>query len=198
MMLLRISKRIVSEWSKSEIIMMEYEEAYIYGVQLLLSTLINISFIALISTVVGCSYAWIPFLVGFIPIRVTAGGYHAKTPLLCSTVFCGTYSIGIVLLEAVNDTALIPVCLFNSITAIVIVYLYSPLPAHNKPLSKIEMENKRTISIAIVSVLFLAMVISVTLKAGVGVMSYISLGEMAATIFCYVAKLVQHSSKIVH
>ena len=197
-MLLRISKRIVSEWSKSEIIMMEYEEAYIYGVQLLLSTLINISFIALISTVVGCSYAWIPFLVGFIPIRVTAGGYHAKTPLLCSTVFCGTYSIGIVLLEAVNDTALIPVCLFNSITAIVIVYLYSPLPAHNKPLSKIEMENKRTISIAIVSVLFLAMVISVTLKAGVGVMSYISLGEMAATIFCYVAKLVQHSSKIVH
>lgn len=196
-MLLRISKRIVSEWSKSEIIMMEYEEAYIYGVQLLLSTLINISFIALISTVVGCSYAWIPFLVGFIPIRVTAGGYHAKTPLLCSTVFCGTYSIGIMLLGTINDTGLIPVCLFNSITAIVIVYLYSPLPAHNKPMSKIEMENKRTISIAIVSVLFLAMVISATLKAGVGVMSYVSLGEMAATIFCYVAKLVQHSSKIV-
>lgn len=198
MMLLRISKRIVSGWSKTEIIMMEYEEAYVYGVQLLLSTLINVSCIALISTVVGCSYAWIPFLLGFIPIRVTAGGYHAKTPLLCSTVFCGTYSIGIVFLEAINDTALIPVCLFNSIIAIVIVYLYSPLPAHNKPLSKIEMENKRTISIAIVSVLFLAMVISSTLKAGVGVMSYVSLGEMAATIFCYVAKLVQHSSKIVH
>lgn len=198
MMLLRISKRIVSGWSKSEIIMMEYEEAYVYGVQLLLSTLINISCIALISTVVGCSYAWIPFLLGFIPIRVTAGGYHAKTPLLCSAVFCGTYSIGIMLLGTINDTGLIPVCLLNSITAIVIVYLYSPLPAHNKPLSQIEMENKRTLSIAIVSVLFLAMAISCSLKVGVGIMSYISLGELAATIFCYVAKLVQRSTKIVH
>lgn len=197
-MLLRISKRIVSGWSKSEIIMMEYEEAYVYGVQLLLSTLINIFCIALISTAAGCSYAWIPFLLGFVPIRVTAGGYHAKTPLLCSTVFCGTYSIGIVLLEAINDTALMPVCLLNSIAAIVIVYLYSPLPAHNKPLSKMEMEKKRTLSIAIVSVLFLVMVISATLKVGVGVMSYVSLGELAATIFCYVAKLLKHKGKMVH
>lgn len=172
--------------------MNEYEEAYVYGVQLLLSTLINISCIALISTVVGCSYAWIPFLAGFIPIRVTAGGYHAKTPLLCSTVFCGTYSIGIVLLEAINDTALIPVCLLNSIAAIVIVYLYSPLPAHNKPLSKTEMEKKRRLSIVIVSVLFLLMVISVTLKVGVKVMFYVSLGELVAATLCYVAKLLQH------
>lgn len=198
MMLLRISKRIVSGWSKSEIIMMEYEEAYVYGVQLLLSTLINISCIALISTVVGCSFAWIPFLLGFTPIRVTAGGYHAKTPLLCSAVFFGTYSIGIMLLGMINDAGLIPVCLFNSITAIVIVYLYSPLPAHNKPLSQMEMENKRTLSIVIVSVLFLAMVISATLKVGVGVMSYVSFGELVAAILCYVAKLLQHKGKMMH
>lgn len=197
-MLLRISKRIVSGWSKSEIIMTEYEEVYIYGVQLLLSTLINISCIALISTAARCSYVWIPFLLGFIPIRITAGGYHAKTPLLCSIVFCGTYCIGLVMLEAINDAALIPICLLNSIMAIIIVYLYSPLPAHNKPLSQKEMEKKRTLSIAIVSVLFLVLVISCSLKVGVGVMSYVSLGELAATIFCYVAKIVQHSRKIVH
>lgn len=197
-MLLRISKRIVSEWSKSEIIMTEYEEAYIYGVQLLLSTLINISCIALISAVAGYSYVWIPFLLGFIPIRITAGGYHAKTPLLCSIIFCGTYCIGLVMLEAIHDTALIPVCLLNSIMAITVVYLYSPLPAHNKPLSQKEMERKRTLSILIVSVLFLSMVVSCSLKIGVEVMSYVSLGELAATIFCYVAKIVQHSSKIVY
>lgn len=197
-MLLRISKRIVSVWGKSEIIMTEYEEAYIYGVQLLLSTLINISCIALISTAAGYSYVWIPFLLGFIPIRITAGGYHAKTPLLCSIVFCGTYCIGFVMLEAINDTVLVPVCLLNSIMAVVVVYLYSPLPAHNKPLSQKEMERKRTLSISIVSVLFLAMVVSCSLKVGVGVMSYVSLGELSATIFCYVAKLMQRSSKIVH
>lgn len=191
-MLLQLSKRIVSGWSNSEIIMKEHEGAYVYGVQLLLSTLINISCIALISTAVGCSFAWIPFLLGFIPIRVTAGGYHAKTPLLCSIIFCGMYSIGIVLLEAINDAALIPVCLLNSIAAIVIVYLYSPLPAQNKPLVQAERGKKRDLSIAIVFVLFLIMVVSVTLKVALEIVVYISLGELAATILCIWAKFIRN------
>lgn len=194
-MLLQLSKSIVSVWSKEGIVAVDHEEAYVYGVQLLLSTLGNIFCIALISTAAGCSFVWIPFLFGFVPIRVTAGGYHAKTPLQCSLVFCGIYSIGVLLMEEINGIALIPVCLLNSIAAILAVYLLSPIPAHNKPLSQTEGEKKRRISITIVSVLFLAMVVSVTVETGLEIMSYVSLGELAATILCIVAKLFQHKEK---
>lgn len=196
MMLLRISKRIVSGWSNSEIIMMKYEEAYVYGVQLLLSTLINISCISVISTAVGCSYAWIPFLLGFIPIRVTAGGYHAKTPFLCSIVFCGSYCIGVLLIKSAYDTAQIVICIFNSIVAILVVYLISPIPASNKPLLSREKKNKRTLSLYTISILLVFSVILLHLQVAQSFTIYLTFGEITSAFFLILGKFSCHQEKV--
>ena len=189
-MLLRISKRIVSGWNESGITMREYEEAYVYGVQLLLSTLINTSCIALISTVVGCPYAWIPFLVGFIPIRVTAGGYHAKTPLLCSVVFCSSYCIGLLLIESAYDTAQIMICIVNSIVAMLVVYLISPIPASNKPLLSREKKKKRALSLCTTSILLLISVILLHLQVAQSFTIYLTYGEITSAFFLILGKLL--------
>lgn len=89
-MLYRISQRIVRTWQSEQIIPSESSEAYVYGVQLLLSTLVNIFCIAVVSVLAALPLAWIPFLVGFVPLRVSAGGFHAKTPLRCFITFSVT------------------------------------------------------------------------------------------------------------
>lgn len=188
-MLFRISQRIVSVWSNEQIIPNGCEEAYIYGVQLLLSTVLNVLCIAVISFFAGKPFAWIPFLVGFVPIRITAGGFHAKTPFRCFSFFCVLYSACMLLLNVVNDNLTIPWIIINSLIAMLVVYMYSPLPAANKPLSVAEMEHKRMLSFTMVALLLLLKIMILTCyKVAMDMVLYLSLGEMLASTFCVIAK----------
>lgn len=188
-MLFRISQRIVSVWSNEQIIQNGSEEAYVYGVQLLLSTVMNVLCIAVISVFAGKPFAWIPFLTGFIPIRITAGGFHAKTPFRCFSIFCVSYSACILLLNVVNDNLTIPWIIINSLIVMLVVYRYSPLPAANKPLSALEMKQKRMLSFMMVALLLLLKIVILTcFKVVADMVLYLSLGEMLASTFCVIAK----------
>ena len=71
-------------------------------VQLLLSTLLNVCVISIISKIVGRPFSWIFYLNGFIPVRITAGAFHAKTPLTCSSLFCGSFFACLLLLNIIT------------------------------------------------------------------------------------------------
>lgn len=187
-MLFRLSEKIVLAWSDERLIEKGSEEAYVYGVQLLLSTLLNTIVIAVISAIADRTFAWIFFLVGFVPIRITAGGFHAKTPFRCSTLFCGSYFLCILLLNVTKDDIHTSVIIINSLVAMLVVYLYSPLPASNKPMSEEGLERKRVLSLAVTASLLLIIVISIQLQVAFRVALYISFGEMVASIFCFAAK----------
>ncbi len=66
---------------------------YAYGLELLFSSLGGVVALIIISTVCGKPFLWIPYLAGFIPLRLSGGGYHAKTHFRCvftfKYVFCG-------------------------------------------------------------------------------------------------------------
>ena len=72
---------------KNDIISYQDEKVYIYGFELLYSFSINILCILLWSTILGCVASVFTFLLFFVPIRIVAGGYHAKTYGSC---FFGT------------------------------------------------------------------------------------------------------------
>lgn len=66
------------------------EKIYIYGFELLLSSVIGIMVLMMISITRGTAFAWLSYLLGFIPVRITGGGYHAS--LFCNLLFRkGTY-----------------------------------------------------------------------------------------------------------
>lgn len=123
-MLLQISHRIVSAWSRRNIIPKGSAEAYIYGVQLLLSTVINVCCIALLSYCMGHPFSWIPFLIGFVPLRITGGGFHAKTPSKCTLSFCGSYFICMIFLNTVSRQGMHLAVLINSILTIITLYFF--------------------------------------------------------------------------
>lgn len=188
-MLLRISQEIVSSWCRSGIIPSNTKDAYVYGVQLLLSTTVNIIIIAIISCISHKPLAWIFFLIGFIPLRITAGGFHAKTPLRCMVSFCGIYTICMIASLFLQGNMLNVAILFNSTVTIMTVYAFSPVPASNKPLSEYEKKRNRARSFAVLATLLLVIMVAIHLCNASIFALYVSLGEISASIFLCIVRV---------
>lgn len=188
-MLYRLSQGIVCTWQKEQIIPNGSSETYVYGVQLLLSTLINICCIIIVSALAALPFAWIPFLVGFVPLRVSAGGFHAKTPLRCFITFCGTYLFFVIVVLHLHDSGIKLAILINSIVTVFTVYLFSPIPAPNKPLSYEEVPRKRMLSIVITSALLLISLSSIKFNILLSFTLYMTFGELVASVFLLASKI---------
>lgn len=77
---------------KRGVIQDNHRKIYVYGFELFLSTLLCIISILSIGVVSGYLSSSVVFLLFFMPIRMVAGGYHAKTYKAC---FILTNSIAI-------------------------------------------------------------------------------------------------------
>lgn len=192
-MLIRISQNIVSFWIKEKIIEQGNEEAYVYGMQLLFSTVINVLIIAIISVLTNRPIAWVHYLVGFVPIRITAGGFHAKTPLLCSMLFSSSYMVCIFFLWCVKSNFICPWIITNCILSFGILYLYSPQPVSNKPMAHSELEKNRRISLIISIVILGLLYVSIQLRFSLVTSLCISIGELIASLFCAFAGKQKYS-----
>ena len=166
-------------------------DVYAYGFELMISTAVNIACVIVISVLFSAPLSWIFFLLPFIPLRMTAGGYHAKTHLGCCAVFCVAYTA--LLLPAVFLTASMTPALLTGISALnlIAVLLLSPMAAAGKPLDeKSRAANRRR------SVLFAAAALAVTavsFLAGPGLMRlfiHFAMGQAGAAVSLVVAKIV--------
>lgn len=81
-MLLGISEYLTYYFLKNKIIDKDKTDIFIYGFQLLLSTISSIVSILILSSFINILYG-IVFLLFFMPIRFCAGGYHANTYNKC-------------------------------------------------------------------------------------------------------------------
>lgn len=80
------------------IISAEQENIYIYGFELILSFLSSIIFIVIWSSLFGHLDVAFAFLLFFIPVRITSGGYHASTYKSCF-ILTNTITFGSVMLS---------------------------------------------------------------------------------------------------
>lgn len=122
---------------------------YAYGLELLLAAILNILLIILVAFFLHFPYAWIFFLSAFIPLRVTAGGYHAGTHFRCTVVclvaFILTIALATYILDTYRPVVSIISCLFNLATIICL----SPVQAVQKPLTPNERRINRKRSLAL-------------------------------------------------
>ena len=123
MMLVRIVKRMVQFFYENNVIKKDDMEIYEYGLELLLSSILQIIAVLLISVVVGKLLVTIMFLLAFCTLRTFAGGYHAETHFRCFIILLFVYSI-----------------------------FLAPIDSENKPLTSDEKNRYRKISISIIFV----------------------------------------------
>lgn len=165
-------------------------DVYAYGLELLLSTALNVLLVIILSILFSEPMAWLFFLLPFIPLRLASGGYHAKSHLACGLMFTVGYTALMLagILTAGLVTPLILICV--SAGCLVVVLLLAPVQSSNKPLD--EQEKRRNRRRSLVLSIVCLMVASASLFVGPGLMMMITffvLGQLGAAILLLVAKI---------
>ena len=113
----------------------EKNKIYAYGMELVLSGLVNVLSVLLISILLFHPVDGLIFLVAFIPLRTTAGGYHANSHLSCNLVFLGTFIVLEALGYWLQKYCTIPLYLATAVISLVTLLILPPSEAKNKPLT---------------------------------------------------------------
>ena len=137
----------------------QLRELYIYGIELLCSSIICIIIVSIIGFSFGKSIqAWL-FFLEFIALRQVTGDYHANTYLKCNLSFLAVI-IGVLLFAefcAIDSIIYLIIGYFN----IAVLLICSPIEHDNKPLKSKKKYLYRWISIIISTIVyFLAVHIS--------------------------------------
>ena len=147
-LLARLAGKIVNNLVHSGVIKEEDAEIYIYGINQILTSVLNVSSALIIGLIFGVFPEIAVFMAAYIPLRSFAGGYHAKTPLSCyvfSVIMLIVVSIGLKYLH-LADWVYYAVL----VAATLVVLVLFPVEDRNKPLDEIEQKvyKRRTILIA--------------------------------------------------
>lgn len=103
-----------------------------YGLELFFSSLAGVVVLIFLSTVQGNPHLWIPYLAGFVPLRLSGGGYHAKTHFRCIFTFSLLYLLALIIGQSFPVPAAVwPVL---GLINLAVIFLFSPVAASNKPL----------------------------------------------------------------
>lgn len=73
-----LSQKSVRLFCEQKVIDEAKADAYVYGYELLISSVVSILLVILIAAVCGDVRYALSFLIGFIPQRIYIGGYHMK------------------------------------------------------------------------------------------------------------------------
>lgn len=120
-----------------------------YGTELIVASIIGILMIQVVSLILHIPVAWFFFLAGFVPLRLTAGGYHASTHFRCYAFFTSMFAFCLVIETKLSGTLQpVLVSLFSS----GLILSMSPIEAVNKPLKAQQRKRNRRYSFVILGI----------------------------------------------
>ena len=146
-MLQKISQNISLSFVTKKIIKANQTHIFAYGFEILLSSIAGILALVLVSLMHSQPFLWIPYMLGFVPLRLSGGGYHAKTHLSCLLFFTILYGVTVIFLQVVPPNT--QIYLFSVITNLLILLLFAPVAARNNPLREEQYISNRRKSIFI-------------------------------------------------
>lgn len=130
-----IAAFLVKQWSLHNVITELDKAAYLYGLELLISSFLNILILFGISIALGHPCMFIPYILAFIPLRLSAGGYHARSHLTCILLNSALFLLSSIISLNISKSAAVPASMIESFFSLIIIPLISPISARNKPLT---------------------------------------------------------------
>lgn len=131
-------------------------DVYQYGIEIFISSFLNIFLILMIGVLFNSVLESIVFLLCFVPLRLVAGGWHASTYFMCNAVFCICFTFVLLLSNlslGINSFWLVLTILAVSFFPVAI---FCPVENPNKPV-----RNKRKMKLFSISFYFLFSVICI-------------------------------------
>ncbi len=187
-----ISRSLAKRWAVCGVIKESDIETYQYGLELIISSGINLLIMIGISFAFGQPLVVVPYLIGFIPQRIFAGGYHAKSHLFCILFNTFVYSISCLVALNIEESAAILSSVIESCLSFALVFLFAPAPAKNKPLNIEEKKRNRTITLIISGLsLVLCIALYYSYLLGSTFCNMIFCGQLMATVLLLIGKSVE-------
>ena len=160
-----LSLKIVTQLEKRGHLTGEDKEILVYGFFSFIFNCYCFSLCVIIGSFYKLTLEAVNFFFAFLFIRRYAGGYHAKKEWMC--LFLSSIGIFLSLLAIhyiEHFVWLKNICFILSLLSGIVICLFSPLEAENKPLSRDEKKKYRVYSIIRVSITVIAIIIFVGLK----------------------------------
>jgi len=154
------SVRVIDHLAENGTINPDDKELYSYGLHQGILMIANLLTTMAIGIVFGMLWQSVIFMAAYMPLRSFAGGYHARTQLLCYI-----YSI-ILTITVLSAIKYIPwtslYCLITTIVACTVIMFLAPIEDKNKPLDSVEVlvYKKRTTYILCVEIIMILVLLA--------------------------------------
>lgn len=170
-MICKMSTQILTFISKYITITPEMKDIYQYGIDITISSILNVMLVLLCSLSVSDIFAGLIYLFIFIFLRSFTGGFHATTYFRCNFTIIITFLITFVLYKTVTFYEVpIFVCGAVIIVNLIPIILFSPVPNKHKSLTDEQKKRSYILSILIAFALSLIGLTLFILAIPIGVM----------------------------
>lgn len=158
-----------------------------YGLDIFMSSVLEIVSILIISAIVGNFLSTILFFAAFIPLRIYSGGYHADTKIKCYIVSLCTYIIFSTIMYVLGKNAYAVVNGLTGIFSLLLVLLVAPIIHKNKSVNEVERKYYRQCSVCICSAETIIILLLTMIFPKCQFIFALALGQAAVTLSMIVA-----------
>lgn len=185
----KISQNLSKALVQNNIIASDLEKQCQYGLELMLSSIIEILFIIALSPFFGNFVQTLIFFIGFIPLRIYSGGYHADTQLRCFSILVVIYILFTILLRILPVESYQYIIYGTTIFTIIIVSAMAPLAHSRKNMNDKEIKAFRKIAMDICFFeAALVILCSMIFKNNIYILSFV-FGQISVTISMVAAEM---------
>lgn len=149
-----LSDNITNYFYNNDIISEEDKEIYVYGLEIIISSLIGMLLIIGIGICLNKIVYSIIFLSTFVPIRMYTGGYHANSYIQCNLTFVSIYlvTLGIIMIVPSNYIGITSTVMI--LMTIYIIFKYAPIDNEHKRLTIEEKKKHKKVALIILFIYY--------------------------------------------
>lgn len=173
----------------------DYEvEYYRYGIEVALSSLLNLAIIIIIGIISMHIIESLIFLIVFIFVRQVTGGYHADTYFKCNLYLCLSFVLLLISYDFFSNNNNVYLVTAINIVSLLIISIFSPVENKNKPIAK---ANRKGLKIKSIVFSIIISIISIILHCkSIKYGSILPLILLLISMLIIVAKLKERRERI--
>ena len=162
---------------------------YSYGLELLFLSILELVSILLLAFFLGNFIETLLLLTAFCPLRLYAGGNHAKTRFSCYCLSISIYILFSLVLHFLPTTSHIILTIIMTVFSITAIYIFAPVNIYNFHYSKDDFFHYRKNSRYIILLYACIILILISFKAPSIYSVSLSLGLFIETLSVIIAKI---------
>ena len=200
-MIVNLSNRLAYFFAQNKILEKEDIPIYRYGLELVLSSFINGVIALLIAILTKTFFACFLYIMAFIIMRSSGGGFHARTHWGCCSISAFALCVFVIYIKICPTSLYTLTSVISMIVTFPTLLLFAPLEHENKPLTDTERKRLRRVCLIemFISFLFIAILNSVNKKIMVSIALGLftsSCSILAAKIFYTISYILEQKNDI--